>query len=364
MPIIEWMPTLLLAFLLTILIIHSLKKPARDWGWVDKPNHRKHHKGAIPLVGGTAMFIAFAVAWLTLNQSLVALNGLLGGMSILVVTGIYDDRHEAPASLRFVAQIVASFCIIWGDGVYLRSLGELLGNSAISLDLMAVPFTIFCVVGVINALNMIDGLDGLAGGLALVSTVCLLLLAQASQAHPSIILLLGLLASVITGFLYFNLRHPWRRQASVFMGDAGSMVLGLALAWAFVKLSQGEQRAFSPIVAVWVFGLPLMDTIAVMIRRVLGGKSPFESDRRHIHHLLLHSGISTAKVTVYLLLASAALGGIGIAGWYKAVPDHALFYGFLSLFALYFFLTSLAWRMLDKSRRVTIESKTGESVPS
>jgi UDP-GlcNAc:undecaprenyl-phosphate GlcNAc-1-phosphate transferase len=361
MPIVEWTPGVALAFLLTVFVIHALKNPARQWGWVDKPNHRKHHEGAIPLVGGTAMFIALVIAWFTVDRSLAPPGGLLGGMCILVVTGIYDDRHESPASLRFAAQIIAASCIIWGDGVYLSSLGDLLGPDEITLGLTAVPFTIFCVVGVINALNMIDGLDGLAGGLALSTTLWLLLLAPASGLHEPAALLLGLLAAVIAGFLYFNLRHPWRRQASVFMGDAGSMVLGLVLAWCCVKLSQGEQRAFSPIVAVWIFGLPLMDTITIMIRRMLRGQSPFQSDRRHIHHLLLGAGYPAARTTAYLLLFAAVLGGMGVAVWYAEVPEHWMFYGFLSLFALYFFMTTMAWRVMDKAGPVAVAPETNES---
>jgi UDP-GlcNAc:undecaprenyl-phosphate GlcNAc-1-phosphate transferase len=132
------------------------------------------------------------------------------------------------------------------------------------------------------------------------------------------------------------------------MGDAGSMVLGMALAWFTVELSQGEQRILSPVVAVWIVGLPLLDTVTVMIRRGLNGKSPFQADRGHLHHILLMSGFSDAKAVYIMLSISALFGGIGVAGWYLQIPEPVLLYSFMGLFTLYFFGSAHALRGLRR----------------
>jgi UDP-GlcNAc:undecaprenyl-phosphate GlcNAc-1-phosphate transferase len=117
------------------------------------------------------------------------------------------------------------------------------------------------------------------------------------------------LAMAIGGLLLFILRTPWRKLASVFMGDAGSMMLGFVLAWFLVRMSQGEPVILDPITAVWVIGLPLMDTVTVMVRRISFGDSPFAADRQHLHHLLLGSGLTDARVVSWMRAAAFFMGG-------------------------------------------------------
>lgn len=329
------LPNVAFAFLLTLLSVQLLKQPACVLGLVDIPGERKHHLGAIPLIGGLAMWIGFlASAAVTLGEALQGYAGLLAAMTLLAGVGVYDDRRGISPRSRFLAQ-TAAVVLMAASGVYLGDLGDLFGSGRIELHGWVIPFTVFCVSGVINALNMADGLDGLAGGIALIVLFWLTLLALASGHHGTDALLLVLMAAVVAGFLCFNLRHPWRRRATVFMGDSGSMMLGFALAWFLVDLSQGTQRAFPPIVAVWIFGLPLMDTVATIIRRLARGRSPFAGDRGHLHHLLLAAGWPEQRVTLLLLLGAALLGGVGVCGWWLGVREWLLFYLFLSLFALY-----------------------------
>ncbi|NJN45614.1 MAG: undecaprenyl/decaprenyl-phosphate alpha-N-acetylglucosaminyl 1-phosphate transferase [Candidatus Competibacteraceae bacterium] len=253
MPIFTWVSSVILAFLVTIIAIFFLQYPARHWGWVDEPDQRKQHQGSVPLIGGVAMFIALATAMPTLQASLEPCFGLLAGTLVVVATGVYDDFHESRASTRFLAQITATLLIVFYDGVVIDDLGALLShNDMIKLDGWSIPFTLFCVVGVINAINMSDGLDGLAGGFGIIAVLWLIIsLLLFGQPGPELNMLI-VLTAVLSGFLCFNLRHPWRRRATVFMGDAGSMMVGLMLAWFFIRLSQGEQRAFAPISAVWI----------------------------------------------------------------------------------------------------------------
>ncbi|MEE4375909.1 MAG: MraY family glycosyltransferase [Candidatus Competibacteraceae bacterium] len=364
-----WIFNVILTFSITVIAIYLLQYPARYWGWVDEPDQRKHHQGAVPLIGGVAMFIALATTIPTLASSFEPCIGLLAGMLVVVVTGVYDDFHESKASTRFVAQITATLLFVFYDGVALETLGNLLSQGEIKLHFWSIPFTLFCVVGVINAINMSDGLDGLAGGFGIVATLWLIVALSLSSQHMLELLELSvllLLAATLSGFLCFNLRYPWHHRATVFMGDAGSMMIGLMLAWFFIRLSQGEQPVFAPISAVWIFALPLMDTVFLMTHRMLNRRSPFEPDRQHLHHLLLRIGFSEASTTAVLLIISVVLGAIGVLGGYWAIPDSVLFYGFIGLFALYSLAMNWAWQKLagvenDKKKPIAEKNHCGSA---
>lgn len=331
----------ILSFALTIILMMVLRRPAHRFGLIDKPNARKRHRGTIPLIGGIAMFIPFAFSFLFLDGISDKHYGLLVALSLLMLTGIKDDRHDLKAPVRFIAQAGVALVLVWTSAAELRNLGDLFGAGAVIIYHSALPFTVFCMVGVINALNMSDGLDGLAGGIALIA-VFWLLAATGFAGYSGVERdLLTVLGAVLLGFLYFNLRRPGRKRATVFMGDAGSMMLGLLLAWFMIDLSQsqGEQQAaLKPITAVWILGLPLLDTVSIMIQRVLKRRSPFAADRQHLHHILLGAGFSHAGTTAIMLLVSFVLGAAGVAGAILQIPEYVMFYVFLGLFAVYFFM--------------------------
>ena len=120
-------------------------------------------------------------------------------------------------------------------------------------------------------------------------------------------------------------------------------MLGFVLAWFLVHLSQGSEAVMVPMTAVWIMALPLMDTIAVMIRRIRAGCSPFAADRQHLHHLLLGCGLSDGRVTALLLLMALLMGAVGVAAYRLDVPEYWQFYAFLAVFWLYFRVTSRLW---------------------
>jgi UDP-GlcNAc:undecaprenyl-phosphate GlcNAc-1-phosphate transferase len=188
---------------------------------------------------------------------------------------------------------------------------------------------------------MSDGLDGLAASLALVTLGALGVLAWRGDAHRGVGVLL-LLALVLLPFLAFNLRRSGR--ALVFMGDAGSMFLGFALAWFLIQFSQGEHRLMAPVTALWIFALPLIDTVAMMARRVMLGRSPFLADREHFHHLLLAAGLSEKQTLALMVLLALAAAGVGLTGEVLAVPEPWMFVGFAALFGLHFWVVMRAWR--------------------
>jgi UDP-GlcNAc:undecaprenyl-phosphate GlcNAc-1-phosphate transferase len=303
------------------------------------------------------MFIAFIASFLLLGETWQPYVGLLSAMVMIMVMGIADDIRALPASTRLMIQVIAAFLIISMDSVRLTNLGNLFGLGDTALDYWSIAFTMFCLVGVINALNMIDGIDGLAGGISLLAALWLTLFALLSGQQGAEIRLditfIALVAVVIAGFLCFNLRHPWCNRASVFMGNSGSMMLGLVLGRFLIDFSQGEQPVFQPVIALWIFALPLCDTVRLMVKRILNGRSPFQGDRQHFHHLLLTSGYSDAQTTAILLGISALLGGVGFAGWYWQVPDYLLVYAFMVMFLLYFLVLNKAWSMIDRSDKFT-----------
>jgi UDP-GlcNAc:undecaprenyl-phosphate GlcNAc-1-phosphate transferase len=179
--------------------------------------------------------------------------------------------------------------------------------------LVAWPLALFFVAGMINVVNMFDGVDGLAGGCAFIAF--LWLAAAAIGNTPEVLQVSLLFAAVLAGFLVFNLRHPWRRRATIFMGDAGSMMLGAALAWCGVKLAGIGSGTVPPVVVLWILALPIIDGTSVVIRRLLQGVNPMRADHRHLHHLLQAAGLSVTASVAVLLLAGLTLGGIGVVGW-------------------------------------------------
>lgn len=334
------------SFCLAIAVIILFRGPASRLGLVDTPGGRKEHDGATPVIGGIAMFVAFVLAALSSGQPLNKFYALFAALLILVLVGLLDDMRDLSARSRFVAQIFAALLMTSWGGVVIGDLGDLFGRGNVQLQGWTIPFTVFSVIGVINALNMIDGADGLAGG---VSLVVLALFASVAMflgmaLHATLIITL---AAAVLGFLVFNMRSPWRAKASIFMGDAGSMMLGYALAWFAVDLG----RIITPITMVWIFAIPLMDTVSCMLRRIMKGRSPFSADREHLHHVFMRAGLSVSNAVLLIVLISFLMGLIGLAGWHYNVPEYVMFYSFTLIFVIYYLAMSYAWKLAKFFRR-------------
>jgi UDP-GlcNAc:undecaprenyl-phosphate GlcNAc-1-phosphate transferase len=333
-----------LALLLCCALMHFLRPVAARIGLIDEPTARKAHQGSIPLIGGVAMFCGFAAGALTLGIDLGAYGGFFAASTILLVVGVLDDLHELSSGTRFGAQILAAGLMAYWGGVVLHDLG-MLGSAAkpFVLSGWAIVFTVFATVGVINALNMSDGVDGLAGGLSLIALLGLAYFAHGAVFAAERGLLLTLCAAVL-GFLLFNLRTPWRRRATVFMGDAGSMFLGFAITWFFISMSQGDGRAMPPVVALWLLMVPLFDTVWLIVWRFSQGRSPTSSDVGHLHHVLQMTGMP-AVTSVWLMLGIATIGAVaGLAAIEAGVTEATMFQAFLALFAGYCVLMAVSWR--------------------
>jgi UDP-GlcNAc:undecaprenyl-phosphate GlcNAc-1-phosphate transferase len=312
-------------------------------GLIDHPGGRKDHLHPVPLVGGAAIVLALVVGELSLSGARIPQPYFLAA-AILVGISIWDDMNDLHHVPRLAAQVVAVLIMVYGAQVQLHSVGNLLGRGPIGLWVLAVPVTVFAVVGVINAVNMIDGMDGLAGSTSLVSLAFYGVAASLSGLQ-GMADLAWLLCGALAGFLVFNIRFPWQPRALVFLGDSGSTLLGFTLAWFAIDLTQGPNRTMPPIAALWVVLLPLADTVSLMARRVRRGCSPFHPDREHIHHFLLAHGFSVNGALALLVGISVLFGAVGLLGWRLGVPEPVLFVAFAGLFFAYHFAIGRAWRL-------------------
>ncbi len=305
------------AFILAVLFILFFLRFGFAAGLVASVGEHRQHERPTPLIGGLAMvcsiliiLFGFALTIGGVDTSLI--YHYLAGVSLLLVIGVLDDRYHLPFVLRFIVQIVAVLIMV-KQGNILYSLGELFSGNTLLLGSFAVPMTVFATVGVINALNMSDGIDGLAASFCLIALGVLLLFPFEETYRLIIVLWIGALIA----FLLFNLR--FKQPARIFMGDAGSTVLGFTLAWLFIYGSQQAvevvpiPRHFTPIFAVWVLALPLFDTVSLMCLRLRERKSPFYADRGHMHHHLLDYFKSVNISLIVLLLWFAAYCGLGLA---------------------------------------------------
>ncbi len=338
-----------IAFGITILFLFLLQPLALRLGLVDEPGGRKDHEGRIPLIGGIAMLIGLGLGLLTLNISLSHYRSFIASSILLVIVGVLDDFHELAPRSRFWVQVIVALLISFWGKVVLSNLGNLFSFGDIHLNLyFAIPLTIIAVIGVINAFNMTDGLDGLAGSLALIEFCFMLWLAlHASMGNE--IQILPLIIAVVIAYLIFNFPFPGRAQAKVFMGDAGSMLLGFFLVWFCIKLSQGAYPVASPVIFLWLTAVPLLDIGSVVWLRLSRKKSPFSPDRSHWHHYLLAKGYSRFQTVLIISLVAMVFGLIGMGGVYFYIPDSVMFSLFLIVFISYVFILRRGWQKLSIS---------------
>jgi UDP-GlcNAc:undecaprenyl-phosphate GlcNAc-1-phosphate transferase len=357
----------ILAFAATALLIVLLRPLAISIGLVDVPSSRKSHSGNIPLIGGMAIFVGALIALVfhltffgnTASQTSQITTFFLAGF-ILLVIGALDDYRPLPAVVRILAQIVASLVMIYGGGVMLTDLGNLhLDGALLMLGVMAVPFTIFASIGIINAMNMCDGLDGLSGSIALIALLGFGI-ANTLWGNLANQYLIVVFAACVASFLMFNLRTLWRSKAWVFLGDAGSMLLGIALTWMAISLSQGPDRVITPSAALWFLMLPIYDAVSMMVRRLLRRRSPFEADREHLHHIFLLAGFSVGE-TVTLMSGIAVAGVVlGLSSIYLQIPDLIVSALFVAGGCLYYWTVRRAWRVMRFLRRSICRRDTAE----
>jgi UDP-GlcNAc:undecaprenyl-phosphate GlcNAc-1-phosphate transferase len=327
------MQVFIISMLVCAILILLLRKVAHRLDIIDRPGGRKRHEHPTPMVGGLAMFIAVLAALFIGDALHGNVTTLLECAAVLVMLGVLDDKHGLSVSLRMMIQVFLVSVVIVGAGGTISHLGALFGRD-IPLGMFAVPFSVISFVGGINAINMIDGTDGMAGKMALITTLgvaTIFYLAGAVELLPLTWAMLG----ALVGFLLFNSRL-FVKRAWVFMGDSGSMWLGLVLGWFMAQVTQGGVSA-EPALVLWLFGIPLIDTLVVMARRMKRKQSPFAGDRTHIHHVLEHAGLSVRRTVLVLSLAQLVLVGIGVCFYLIHAPAAVVFWSFALPMAAYYY---------------------------
>ena len=345
----------LVAFFLTLFSILVMRPVATHIKLVDKPNSRKLHEGHIPLIGGIGVLFGMSIALLMSRMSLEHYRVLLAACAIVAFFGVLDDLHELSPHFKLWVQIFVAFLIVIFGHASVANLGNLLFMGDIHLGLFSIPFSIIAVIGIINAVNMLDGMDGLMGSITFIQFLLLALIAyftqnQFAQNQFDFMFLLIVRAALI-GFLCLNF-PVFKRRALVFMGDTGSMLIGLLLVWFLMTMNSPTHVLTRPITFVWIMAFPIYDMVNVVYRRLRKGKSPFHADREHFHHIFQKSGISNAKIVILLLIFSTALSLAGIILALFKVSEPYMFILFMLGFVLYLFFINHADYAVKKYRAI------------
>ena len=301
----EYFVPFLIALIVAYVLTPGVKKLAIKVGAVDKPNARKVHTHAIPRLGGLAIYVGFMAAVLFCVPVLHELLGLLLGCTAIVALGIWDDICNIPAKVKLVGQIVAA-CIPIAFGIQIEWLTNPFGTLIVLPELVAIPVTIFWIIGFTNTVNLIDGLDGLAAGVSFIASVSMFLLAYTmNQYLPAMIIVA--MAGAALGFLQYNFN-----PAKIFMGDTGSMLLGYTMAVAAVLGLVKTAATIALVVPLIALGLPILDTLFAIIRRKMSGVPIFQPDKGHLHHRLLALGMSQKQAVLIMYFVSIVLGIVAL----------------------------------------------------
>ena len=268
--------------------------------------------------------------------------GLIFFTLLVQLSMIFDDLWSLRPALRLSIQALCVSGLIYVSGIYIESLGNLLGTGEINLGLFGIPFTIFCIVGMMNAFNMIDGLNGLCASLCLVCFSTIMIMINAGSV-PSLFPLI-LPVGAVVGFLMYNLGILGDNR-TVFLGDNGSNALGFMCAWILVYFSSENNSNFAPVTALWLVAIPFIDAVGVMTSRVLRGVMPHRPGRDHIHHKLLKYGFSPYSIYLILIALSLVFAIIGLIMNNIFLVNHYFsFYAFILACACYYLSTRFIFK--------------------
>ena len=340
-------------FFITIfsyLLVKQVIKHAHDLELLDVPNERSHHCNIIPSGGGIGFVAALFSGVFIFEFSLFFQYWYLF-LSILIVfaMGVYDDRHDVSAKLKFIAIFIAA-SIMCFNGFSIDTLGVWYGYEIKLISWIALPFSMFAVAGFTNALNLIDGIDGLSSSVSLI--ILLFFAFLGFEYHNDLMVIISTFTmATLIGFLFFN----WD-PAKIFMGDSGSLTIGFIIS----VLAILSLEHIHPIAILYLTAMPLLDTLIVMLRRIRRNKSPFSPDKTHIHHIMVKFFDMNVKKTVgFLVVLQIVFSSIGymiVDSINKNGGVHLpmfAFLGFLMMFILFYMIfTGIKKRqlLLDKCK--------------
>ena len=334
---------LFLAFVVALTITAALIPVLVHWaptiGLTDAPGPRKVHSIPVPRVGGLAMAVGLLLPTLITVQLTPSIRGLLLGLVVLLIFGTWDDRVTLGYRTKFAGQVLAAgLCMIVGN-VHIGTL--MIGSVIVLPQSVSIFITFIFLIGITNAVNLADGLDGLAGGLVLLC-LCAIALFAAMSGNVTVAEMALIEAGAVLGFLRFN-THP----ARIFMGDSGSQMLGFSVGALALLATQGEASPLSAALPLLLLGIPIMDTLTVMLTRIRAGRSPFSADSNHLHHRLLALGFAHREAVLLIYLMQVAL--VLLAYFLRFESDSEVFIAFCVFAGVVLGLlrraTQVGWRL-------------------
>jgi UDP-GlcNAc:undecaprenyl-phosphate GlcNAc-1-phosphate transferase len=295
------------AFALSFVAIPSIINVSRKKKLFDEPNDRTSHREGIPTLGGFAIFggMLFSIILWTPFKYFGDLQYILCAFIVLFLIGAKDDIDPVSPLKKFLAQLFAAGILVFKANIRITTLYSIFGVGELPYWL-SILLSVFVIIALINAFNLIDGINGLAASISLFSSLIFGFWFFAIGRIELAIVAFALIGSVLA-FLKFNIT-----PAKIFMGDTGSLLVGTVAAILSIQFIEQNKVlvespkyiASAPALAIAILIIPIFDTARVMVIRIFRGGSPFQPDRRHIHHLLLDLGLSHMQATFALLLVN------------------------------------------------------------
>lgn len=327
------------AFVICYFMIPVIINVSHLKGLFDKPDYRKLHRVATPNLGGVAIFAALLISFSISGYATVSWAPyLITGLTILFFSGRKDDILVISANKKLLLQCVAIAIIIFGSNLSITNFGGVFGINEVP-HWLGIGIAFFTMVVVLNSYNLIDGIDGLAAGVGIISS-----LSFGIWFYVTGMIAPAVLAFILSGSLIGFLRYNWQ-PAKIFMGDTGSQIVGYLLAFFAVTFVQTGVTSTAyvpfqnavPVIAVAILIVPLYDTLRVFTIRIIKGHSPFEADRRHVHHQLIDSGFSQKSSCLIIYAFNVLILGITLA---LAELNITLVFGIMLLSTIFLFPTA------------------------
>ncbi|GAA0487098.1 MraY family glycosyltransferase [Salinibacillus aidingensis] len=293
-----------IALISSLLLTYPIKKLALKMGVMDVPNHRKIHTSVTPRLGGLSIYLGTVLGMLYIFPDHPQMSAITLGSLIVVVTGMIDDKYQIRPIIKLSGQLLAAVVLI-SDGIIIEKI-TLPVFGVIELGYFSIPLTILWIVGVTNAINLIDGLDGLAAGVSTIAISSILVMAIIDYRLIVVYICVSLIGSNL-GFLFHNF-HP----AKIYMGDTGSLFLGYSVAVISMLGLFKNIALFSFIIPIIVLGVPILDTLFAIVRRMVNKEPIMMPDKKHVHYQLLAAGFSHRTTVLILYGFSVLFGGLAI----------------------------------------------------
>ena len=311
--------------LVNIFFILLYSKIAIYFDFLDRPDVRKNHKGDIPPVGGISIFSSIALFYYFLDFNF-QLNIIFFCSLLLLFVGILDDKFQIGVTIRLFIQTLVCLIVV-GAGIKIVNIGNYDLFNIDNLGIYGLLITIICVVGLTNAINFMDGIDGLSSGLLFASILSIAIYLYLEGNLQNFNLFTFLFLSLLI-FMFFNFQNI---KFKIFLGDSGTNSLGFLISWLLIYFSQPDINGFHPVLVLWCVTIPVFDFICITTNRILNKKNPFFPDRKHIHHLLMSTGLTNFKISLFLIILSFVFSFIG----YCVFIFYSAFYCLLTYFLFF-----------------------------